>query len=196
PREAVGYFEQALSALGHLPETRDTRERAIDLRFDLHHALNPLIALDQIVEHLRTAETVAEALGDQRRLGWVAFYLSDYFWKVGDLDRTFEAGQRALALAQALGDITLELEANRYLGMAYHGLGAYHRAIEVLRQGIASVERERIRGGFGLSELASANRRSHRFQQLLFNHLYWLALSLADVGAFVEAITRGEEGVQ
>ena len=28
-REAEGYFEQALSALPHLPETRDTREQAI-----------------------------------------------------------------------------------------------------------------------------------------------------------------------
>ena len=31
-REAVGYFEQALGALPHLQETRDTREQAIDLR--------------------------------------------------------------------------------------------------------------------------------------------------------------------
>src|SRR5262249_5125816 len=34
-REAVGYFEQALSALQHLPEQRDTIEQAIDLRLDL-----------------------------------------------------------------------------------------------------------------------------------------------------------------
>jgi hypothetical protein len=31
-REVVGYFEQALSALPHLPERRDTHEQAIDLR--------------------------------------------------------------------------------------------------------------------------------------------------------------------
>ena len=40
-REAVGYFEQALSALPHLPETRDTREQAIDLRLALRIALSP-----------------------------------------------------------------------------------------------------------------------------------------------------------
>src|SRR5262249_9929694 len=34
-REAVGYFEQALSALTHLPEQRATREQAIDLRLAL-----------------------------------------------------------------------------------------------------------------------------------------------------------------
>ena len=40
-REAVGYFEQALSALAHLPEQRDTREQAIDLRLALRSALFP-----------------------------------------------------------------------------------------------------------------------------------------------------------
>ena len=40
-REAGGYFEQALSALAHLPETRDTREQAIDLRLALRTALFP-----------------------------------------------------------------------------------------------------------------------------------------------------------
>src|SRR5262249_8139073 len=39
--EAMGYFEQALSALPHLPETRQTREQAIDLRLALRAALLP-----------------------------------------------------------------------------------------------------------------------------------------------------------
>jgi len=40
-REAVGSFEQALSALGHLPETRETCEQAIDLRLALRSSLFP-----------------------------------------------------------------------------------------------------------------------------------------------------------
>ena len=40
-REAVRSFEQALSALPHLPETRDTRAQAIDLRLALRSALRP-----------------------------------------------------------------------------------------------------------------------------------------------------------
>jgi predicted ATPase len=35
-REAVGYFEQALSAIPHLPETRDILVQAIDLRLALY----------------------------------------------------------------------------------------------------------------------------------------------------------------
>ena len=38
-REAASSFEQALTALGHLPEARETLELAIDLRFDLRTAL-------------------------------------------------------------------------------------------------------------------------------------------------------------
>jgi class 3 adenylate cyclase len=40
--EAMVSFEQALAALSHLPESRDTLEQAIDLRFDLRNAVLPL----------------------------------------------------------------------------------------------------------------------------------------------------------
>ena len=35
----MAWFKQALSALKQLPESRDTAEQAIDLRFDLRNAL-------------------------------------------------------------------------------------------------------------------------------------------------------------
>jgi predicted ATPase len=41
-REAVSCFEQALGAIDHLAECRDTIEQAINLRFDLRNALAPL----------------------------------------------------------------------------------------------------------------------------------------------------------
>ena len=78
-REAVTVFEQALVALQHLPEDRDTLAQAIDLRFDLRHALQPLGAYGRIFDALREAERLAEALGDQRRLGWGAALMTNYF---------------------------------------------------------------------------------------------------------------------
>ena len=54
-----------------LPERRDTLEQAIDLRFDLRNALTPLGEHERILDSLRDAEALAEALGDQQRLGWV-----------------------------------------------------------------------------------------------------------------------------
>ena len=74
-REAVAYFEQALTALQHLPEHRETLEQAIDLRLDIRNALIALGELGAIFDHLREAETLATALDDQRRLGWVCAYM-------------------------------------------------------------------------------------------------------------------------
>src|SRR5262249_19833331 len=71
-REAVTYFEQALAALAQLPERRDTLEQAIDVRLDLHRTLVPLGEEARIFDNLRTAETLAERLGDDRRLGRIA----------------------------------------------------------------------------------------------------------------------------
>src|SRR5262249_57762164 len=77
-REAVGYFEQALSALPHLPEQRDTIEQAIDLRLALRTALRPLGDNARILAALREAEVLATTLDDQHRLGQVLIALSRY----------------------------------------------------------------------------------------------------------------------
>jgi predicted ATPase len=59
-REAVGYFEQVLSALTHLPEQRATREQAIDLRLALRHALVPSGDFGRMLTLLREAEALAQ----------------------------------------------------------------------------------------------------------------------------------------
>jgi predicted ATPase len=51
-RGAAAYLEQALGALQHLPESRNTVEQAIDLRFDLRNALFDLGDHGPILEHL------------------------------------------------------------------------------------------------------------------------------------------------
>jgi predicted ATPase len=81
-REALAYFEQALGAVQHLPESR---EQSIDLRLDLRNTLIALGEFEAMFDHLRAAEILAEALEDQRRLGWVSAYLSPYFWLLAGL---------------------------------------------------------------------------------------------------------------
>ena len=63
-REAVSCFEQALSALRHLPETRATLEQAIDLSFDLRTSLVPLGQFQRIADCLREAEDLVMMLDD------------------------------------------------------------------------------------------------------------------------------------
>jgi class 3 adenylate cyclase/tetratricopeptide (TPR) repeat protein len=129
-REAVEYFEQALSVLAHLPETRDMHEQAIDLRLALRTALWPSGDFGRILAYMREAESLAMALDDSRRLAQVSLFLSVHFHHSGAYDQAIAPAQRALALATAGGDVVLQALANFYLGTAHQAQGDYRRAID------------------------------------------------------------------
>jgi tetratricopeptide (TPR) repeat protein len=181
-REAVACFEQALATLQHLPESRTTREQALDLWLDLRTALFALGELERMRDTLREAETLAEALDAPRRLGWVSIAMSHSFWLMGDQDRAIASSQRALALAEALSDGGLRIMATFNLGRAYHDLGDYHRAMEFLRRSAEWLEGDLLGERFGQAYLPS-----------VFSHVWW-ALCLAEVGAFGDGIAIAEQG--
>jgi tetratricopeptide (TPR) repeat protein len=147
-REAVGYVEQALSALAHLPEQPDTIEQVIDLRLALRTALFPSGDFDRMLALLREAEALTAALGDPRRLGQVSAFLSLHFYYRGAYDEAIAAAQRALAVATAGGDVALLVVANQYLGLPYRAQGDYHRAIDCFGQAVAAIEGARRRPRF------------------------------------------------
>jgi predicted ATPase len=147
--EAMGYFEQALSALPHLPETRTTHEQAIELRLALRAALLPLSDEDRSLAVLREAESLAVTLGDTRRLGQVLRFLAIHFYRMGAYDQAITAGQRALALATAHGDVVLHVLVSQTLGAAYQFQGDYRQAIDCLRQAVASLDGARRHEYFG-----------------------------------------------
>jgi predicted ATPase len=183
-REAVGAFEQALGALTHLPEQRDTIEQAIDLRLALRSALRPLGEFGRILTYLLEAESLAVALDDPGRLGQVSFSLSNYFYIMGAYDQAVGSAQRALALATAGGDIVLYALANNYLGLAYHARGHYRRAIDCLGQTVASLEGARRRERFGQVYLPAVFSRA------------LLAWCHAELGTFAEGRALGKEGLR
>src|SRR5262249_10346681 len=114
-REAVGYFEQALSALRHLPEQGHLLEQAIDLRLALRNALLPFGNSERILAALHEAESLASSLEDHGRLGQVSLFLSQYFYGRGIYDQALAAAQRALALATDGGAGVLRALAIQYL---------------------------------------------------------------------------------
>jgi tetratricopeptide (TPR) repeat protein len=182
--EAVAYYEQALSALQHLPETRDTREQAIDLRLALRAAHNPLGDSGRVLANLREAEALAAALDDPRRLGLVSGFLSIQFWQRGAYDQAIAAAQRALVLATASGDTVLHAMANQYLGFSYETQGDYRRAIACLRQTVASLDGALRYERFDFVSPPAVVART------------FLAWCHAELGAFAEGRAFGNEGLQ
>jgi class 3 adenylate cyclase/tetratricopeptide (TPR) repeat protein len=183
-REAVGSFEQALSALAHLPETRATREQAIDLRLAMRSALRPLGDWRRILEALHEAESIAVDLDDPRRLGQVSVFLSIHFILSGAYDQAITTAQRALALATAGGDVVLHALANCFLSLAYRSQGDYRRAIDGLRQAAAFFGETRHHEHFGQAILPAVQSRA------------FLVECHAELGTFAEGSALGTEGLR
>jgi tetratricopeptide (TPR) repeat protein len=184
-REAVACFGQALGVVQHLPESREAIEQAIDLRFELRNALLELGGHDRLIlEHLCQAETLAQALGDHWRLGRVFSYLTRHLCTTADYDLAIASGERAIAIAVALGDVGLQVMTQCHLGQAYYLTNAYRGAVDILRRNRASLEGELLRERFGLPVPASVFSRT------------WLVMSLAELGAFAEGTACAEEEVR
>ncbi len=182
-REALAYLEQALTALSHLPETHETRKQAIDIRVDLRNALYPLAEYGRIEGYLREAEYLARALGDQRRLGWALAYTSSlYLTTGGHAAEARTLGQRADAIAEALGDAPLHIAAQYYVAWACYISGDYRRTDEICRNMMRSLQGDRARERFGVVFPAIQSR-------------VYLARTLAECGAFDEGDLHGQEAI-
>ena len=121
-RAAATCYEQALEALGHLPETPDTGRLAIELRLGLAgSALHPLGEYGRELALLREAEALARARDDRAWLARVLARLANVFRRVGDYAGALAAGQQALALATDRGDLALQAAASYYPGANLRG---------------------------------------------------------------------------
>jgi class 3 adenylate cyclase/tetratricopeptide (TPR) repeat protein len=185
-RGAVGFYEEALAALEHLPKDRDAIEQAIDIRLDLRRALVPLGDRARILNHMQKAEVLAQRIGDRRRLSWVVYGMAHYHYLDHEQERSVEASKRALALGERT-DLAHEVAVNLLLGHSLHYTGNYREAAVVLRRNVEVLVGERGRERFGLPIFPTFPAVTSRER---------LARCLAELGDFAEAIRVGEEGMR
>jgi class 3 adenylate cyclase/tetratricopeptide (TPR) repeat protein len=183
-RDAVSCFEQALSALRHLPETSETGIEAIDLRLDMQVPLNGLGEIERLLDYLREAESLARALGDLHRMGRVAVYMAVGLTVSGRPEQATASAQQALDIAQTIGDLGLEAQANVRLGQAYRQRGEYPRAIAAFKRNIDALVGEVQTERFGMPGLPVIMSRA------------LLGWCLADIGKFPMALVVAEDGAR
>jgi tetratricopeptide (TPR) repeat protein len=184
--EAVACFEAGLSALGHLPASRDRLDRELDLRIDLAQALYPLGHLADLREHLGEAERLAQMLEDRLRLARVSAYISNHAWITGDLPRALVSGEQALALAEGLADRRLMVEANLRLGQVRWRLGQYREAVtrfEKAAEPPVPAAPPYVAGPSSELGLAELN-------------LYWIVAPLTELGRFDEALVAAQRALE
>jgi tetratricopeptide (TPR) repeat protein len=174
-REAVASFDDALAALARMPESPATLAAAIDIRLAARSALLQLAELRRVERTLREAETLASALGDRRRLAWVWIFMTTAHLFAGEPGEALAVGERALAQAEAIGDLGLRATARTPLAHACCERGDYRRATELCDEAIAAL---------------TGDHMGERMGQAVPPSLYArciAAISRAELGEFAEA---------
>jgi DNA-binding NtrC family response regulator/tetratricopeptide (TPR) repeat protein len=182
-REVVVCCQRALVILENLPEAA-VREPISDIRFLLAHALYMAGDFTRARDAFNEVRKGAEQAGDDSRLAQTLAGLSFVHASEGRYDEAVQAGERALVVGA--GDAPVSLWTSFGLARAHFALGNFRRAAECARRAIDVLAPwpidARFEGRAGNLLPAVAART-------------WLAISLARLGEFEEAIWNGEEGV-
>jgi tetratricopeptide (TPR) repeat protein len=184
-REAVTCFEQALAALHPLPDTRETIERALDLRLDLRQSLFPLNELATVWRYLQEAEGLARTLDDPRRLGWVSAYMSGHHLHTGGhVTEVRTCAHTVETIAETLGDVPLQIAAQFYLAASSNLSGDYRATEHVCRTLMQLLHDQQTRERFGLAVFPTVMSRAQ------------LARALTERGIFDEGDAHGQEAIR
>jgi tetratricopeptide (TPR) repeat protein len=183
-REAAVFFEQALSVLESLPETRDNLEQAFEIRLELRTVLNLLGDMRQMLDRLGEAETLAERLNDEGRRGRICAFMTNAHSNFGEFDEAIASGTRALEIAGGLQDLRLRILATSYLVQAHSARTDYERVVDLATDNLAVLPPEWVSESFG---------RPHPIS--VFDRFY-LVVSLAELGRFTEAAEHEVEAMR
>ena len=174
-REAVGYFEQALSALPHLPEPQRHAEQAIDLRLRSALGAPGLGDFARILVLLREAEALARRSTIRRRLGRVSLYAGALFLSAwAPMTRLLRPASAPLPLPRRAGMSPCRCRRTTFWGALPRSGVTISRAIESCRQTSDVLDRRTAYERFGQVYLPAVFSRA------------WLAWCLAELGAFAE----------
>jgi class 3 adenylate cyclase/tetratricopeptide (TPR) repeat protein len=165
-REATGFFERALEAVGHLPLDRAVIDQAIDIRLGLRVALAATADLMQIRKYLEEAEALARSIDDRRRLVPIIISKSTILSNLGALDDAVEAGLYGRTLAEQLNDEACLVSAGFALGQAYWNRGEFQKANAALSRAIEPIAgdlRKRYSGTTGTGSVLCLVSLSHNY---------------------------------
>ena len=152
---AIGFFEQAITASSHLPETPQTLAQAIDLRLGLRVALGPASEYRRVLEVMDQVRDLAIRLGDAHRIAQVEVSRSIGQSVLGMVAESVQTGAAALALARALGDPATRLNAAYAYGQALWFAGELSQAAEVMTEHLYLARGELRLSSTGTSGTAS-----------------------------------------
>jgi predicted ATPase/class 3 adenylate cyclase len=146
-QEAIGYFDQALEVIKHLPEGKQTIEKALNIRIDLGPALIATsgFAAPEVEENYSRARELCEKLGDTPKLFPVLWGLARAHDVRGQLNVGRELGEQLLQIAQRAQEPGLLLEAHHELWSNLSVLGELTSALTHIDAGFSLYDPQKHR---------------------------------------------------
>ncbi len=145
-REAIGFLDQAIACLAHLPQTPQTIDFAIEARLDLRIALGAVGDIPRIGQCLSEARILAappsggvQGAAQQARLAKIDTAHCLAFTLLGQLPEATQAGEQALTATRGSDTPASFLNAVFALGQAHWYHGDVAAATRVLLQGLDHV---------------------------------------------------------
>jgi len=172
--DARAWFEAGLGVLEGLQETTFTLEQGFELRMQLRTLLATVGDLTQLRQCLREADVIAERLEDDVRRATVNIFMINLYMLLGQPAEARAAATRALSIASKRQDLALQVLATAHLNGAVYNEGEYREVVERARQNLRVWQ-----GDWSAAYPTAAPPPIH--------DRFWLVLSLAHLGAFVEA---------
>lgn len=146
--EAATHFERGLGLVTSLPEGRETRE--LELAFQLARGTALMAARGYAAPEAEAAYARAELLSgevaDPSRLAPALYGLGAFYASTAQPRKAYEFGRRLHAVADALGDDDVLIEANVILGLAQYLQGNPLAAERRFEHVLARWEPEKHRG--------------------------------------------------
>ncbi len=183
-RSAVLYYERALEALRHLPESPDNVRRGIDLRIEIRSALFVFNDFKRGFEFLQQAIEAAKGLNDHERLGKLFTFMTAHWNLEGNSEQAVITGNQALKYIVGQRNLDSNIVAHNWLGVAYHNLGQFEQSVDELNKALSLIPEGGKAEFFGTNGIVSVNCKA------------WLIRSLAQIGKFSETLRYGEEAIQ
>ncbi|MBT3822043.1 MAG: AAA family ATPase, partial [Nitrospinaceae bacterium] len=182
--DALNHFERALITVPHIPENREKNEQVIDVFLALHGAIIPLGKVENLLNHLRKAETLAQQINDDLRLGRCLQMQTQFYFTTGDWDRALDSALRTIDAATKSGDVYTQFMGKTMIGMAHCVGGDLHSVKNALDEVVAADLKDWEKPmGLGLNYPSMLSRS-------------FLSRCMAEYGEFDTAIALHEESIR
>ena len=133
PREAYGFYKDALATLRRLPETEERKNRELDAILLAAVPLGFLNYPEESLGMFREGETLAKELQDTRRLARIHYHVGVYYTFHGNHPLGMRYSEDAFQEGRRAGDVDLAVRGAVGLLSAYVAAGQFERSVATAR---------------------------------------------------------------